>query len=156
MKDLIRLMLLPIQAPMLLVLMGVSTYMGMHWSHRLEGGAPSELLSFTTLIWSAECFQALVIVVICTMPDLLLQQLSMLMAASRVISLVVTLLVVTVGGLYLLHLDVLANVLILASAVLLARLDLLRVRVVPPPLVLASVLTLLVLGGANFGRMIVR
>jgi hypothetical protein len=155
MKDVFRLMLLPIQAPMLLVLVGVSTYMGMHWSHRLEG-APSELLSFTTLIWSAECLQALVIVVLCTMPDLLLERVSRLMAASRVISLVVTLLLVTVGGLYLLHLDVLANVLILGSAVLLARLDLLRVRVVPPPLVLAAVLTLLVLGGANFGRMIVR
>jgi len=28
--------------------------------------------------------------------------------------------------------------------------------VVPPPLVLAGVLTLLVLGGANFGRLLVR
>jgi hypothetical protein len=155
MKDVFRLMMLPIQAPMLLVLMGVSTYLGMHWSQALESGS-SQVQELTTLIWSAECLQALLIVFICTMPDLVIRQVSMLMAASRVVSLVVTLLLVTIGGLYLLHLNVLANVLILGSAVLLARLDLLRVRVVPPPLVLAGVLTLLVLGGANFGRMLAR
>jgi hypothetical protein len=155
MRDLFRLMLLPIQAPMLLVLVGVSTYMGMHWSRAIDSSG-SQVQELATLVWSAECLQALLIVVVCTMPDLLLRQVSTLMAASRVVSLVVTLLAVTIGGLYLLHLNVLANVLILGSAVLLARLDLLRVRVVPPPLVLAGVLTLLVLGGANFGRMIVR
>ncbi|WP_216902116.1 hypothetical protein [Synechococcus sp. CCY 9618] len=155
MRDIFRLLLLPLQAPMLLVLMGVSTYLGMHWSRAMDV-TESQMHGLTTLIWSAECLQALLIVVVCTMPDLMLRQVSMLMAASRVVSLVVTLLAVTVGGLYLLHLNVLANVLILGSAVLLARLDLLRVRVVPPPLVLAAVLTLLVLGGANFGRMIVR
>jgi hypothetical protein len=155
MNDLFRLMLLPIQAPMLLVLMGVSTYMGMHWSRGIDASG-SEVSELTTLVWSAECLQALLIVFVCTMPALVIRQLSILMAASRVVSLVLTLLLVTIGGLYLLHLNVLANVLILGSAVLLARLDLLRVRVVPPPLVLAAVLTLLVLGGANFGRMIVR
>jgi hypothetical protein len=155
MRGLFRLLLLPIQAPMLLVLVGVSTYLGMHWSRALETDG-SQVQELTSLIWSAECLQALLVVVVCTMPELLLRQVSMLMAASRVVSLVVTLLAVTVGGLYLLHLNVLANVLILSSSVLLARLDLLRVRVVPPPLVLAAALTLLVLGGANLGRMIVR
>jgi hypothetical protein len=77
------------------------------------------------------------------------------MAASRVVSLVITLLIVTVGGLYLLHLRVLANVLILASAVLLARLDLARIRVAPPPVVLSVSLTALVLAGAALGRWIV-
>ena len=32
MKALLRLMLLPVQAPMLLLLFVVSTYLGMHWS----------------------------------------------------------------------------------------------------------------------------
>jgi hypothetical protein len=155
MRGLFRLLLLPIQAPMLLVLVGVSTYLGMHWSRALEADG-SKVQELTSLIWSAECLQALLVVVVCSMPELLLRQVSMLMAASRVVSLVVTLLAVTVGGLYLLHLNVLANVLILSSSVLLARLDLVRVRVVPPPLVLAAVFTLLVLGGANLGRMIVR
>jgi hypothetical protein len=86
------------------------------------------------------------------MPDLLLQRISNLMAASRVMSLVISLLIVTVGGLYLLHLAVLANVLILGSTVLLARLDLARVRVAPPPLLLAGGLGVLVLAGAALGR----
>jgi hypothetical protein len=86
------------------------------------------------------------------MPDLLLQRVSSLMAASRVMSLVISLLIVTVGGLYLLHLKVLTNVLILGSTVLLARLDLARVRVAPPPLLMAAVLGVLVLAGAGVGR----
>jgi hypothetical protein len=86
------------------------------------------------------------------MPDLLLQRISNVMAASRVMSLVITLLIVTVGGLYLLHLKVLTNVLILGSTVLLARLDLARVRVAPPPLLLAGALGGLVLAGAGVGR----
>ena len=155
MKYVFRLMLLPLQAPMLLLLVGVSTYQGMHWSHALEADG-SKMQGLTTLLWSAECLQAMVIVFICSMPDLVIRQLSIVMAASRVVSLVVTLLLVTVGGLYLLHLNVLANVLIMSSAVLLTRLDLLRVRVVPPPLLLAGVLALMVLGGANLGRMLVR
>ena len=155
MKDVFRLMLLPLQAPILLLLVGVSTYQGMHWSHALEADG-SKMQELTTLLWSAECLQAMVIVFICSMPDLVIRQLSIVMAASRVVSLVVTLLLVTVGGLYLLHLNVLANVLIMSSAVLLTRLDLLRVRVVPPPLLLAGVLALMVLGGANLGRMLVR
>jgi hypothetical protein len=94
------------------------------------------------------------VVVICTMPLILLRQVSSLMATSRVLSLVMTLLLVTVGGLYLLHLEVLANVLILGSAVMLARLDLVRIQVVPPPLVMAVVFSVLVLGGASFGRVL--
>jgi hypothetical protein len=72
-----------------------------------------------------------------------------------VVSLVVTLLIVTVGGLYLLHLNVLSNVLILASAVLLARLDLLRLRLTPPAVLTALGLSLVVLVGAAVGRSLV-
>ena len=151
MKSLLRLMLLPAQAPMLLLLFAISTYLGMHWSRPITVEA-SELASLGTLIWSAECLQALVVVLVCTMPDLLLRQISSLMAASRVVSLVVTLLLVITGGLYLLHLEVFSNVLILGSAVLLARLDLARIRIQPPPVLLAALLSLLVLGGAGLGR----
>jgi len=151
MKSLLRLTLLPMQAPMLLMLFAISTYLGMHWSRPIELEA-SQLASLGTLIWSAECLQALVVVVVCTMPDLLLRQVSTLMAASRVVSLVVTLLLVITGGLYLLHLEVFSNVLILGSAVLLARLDLARIRVQPSPPLLAILLSLLVLSGAGLGR----
>ncbi|MFM7313502.1 MAG: hypothetical protein ACKO0M_10100 [Cyanobium sp.] len=145
------LIMLPVRAPMLLVLLLISTYLGLHWS-RPGSWADAGLGDDHVLIWSAECLQALVVVLVCTMPDLLLRRLSSTMAASRAASLVITLLLVVTGGLYLLHLDVLSNVLILASAVLLARLDLLRVRVMPPPFVMTGILTLLVLGGITLGR----
>ena len=49
MKDVFRLMLLPLQAPMLLLLVGVSTYQGMHWSHALEADG-SKMQELTTLL----------------------------------------------------------------------------------------------------------
>jgi hypothetical protein len=153
MKSFLRLLMLPLQAPMLLLLLAVSTYLGLHWSRPLVQDE-TQLGALGTLVWSAECLQALVVVVICTMPLFLLRQISSLMATSRVLSLVMALLLVTVGGLYLLHLEVLANVLILGSAVMLARLDLIRIQVVPPPLVMAGVFSVLVLGGASFGRVL--
>jgi hypothetical protein len=104
------------------------------------------------LVWAIECLQAVVVVVVCTLPDLLLRQISSLMATSRVVSLVASLLIVTLLGIYMLHLQMLANVLILGSSVLLARLDLVRVRLVPPPWITVALLVVLVLGGASLGR----
>lgn len=149
--QLLGLVLLPLRAPLLLVLFAISVYLGVHWSlseasQQLSGGL------FAEIFWSIDCLHAVLVVVVCTMPELLLQRVSSLMAASRVISLVFTLLIVTVGGLYLLHLNVLANVLILASAVLLARLDLVRLRMLPPPVVTAVSLSVLVLVGSLVGR----
>lgn len=151
MNTVLSLILLPLRAPLLLLLLLVSTYLGMHWS-RPGAWADAGTSGVTDLIWSAECLQALIVVVVCTMPDLLLQRISSIMAASRVASLVITLLLVVTGGLYLLHLDVLSNVLILSSSVLLARLDLVRLRVVPPPFVMTLILIVLVLGGISLGR----
>jgi hypothetical protein len=144
---LLRLVVLPLRAPLLLLLLAVAVYEGIHWT-----GSATQL----SLAWVLECLQAVLVVLVCTMPELLLQQVSSAMAASRVVSLVVTLLLVTVGGLYLLHLQALTNVMILASAVLLARLDLARIRVSPPPLVLSVSLSVLVLAGAVLGRWLVR
>jgi hypothetical protein len=147
--------LLPLRAPLLLLLLAVSVYLGMHW-------AGQELPSETThlglgtalqLYWSVECIQAVVVVVLCAMPELLLRQLSAVMAASRVMTLLVSLLLVTVSGLYLLKLSALADVMILATAVLLARLDLTRIRVVPPPLHGAIALSTYVLVGVWLGRL---
>lgn len=151
MNALLTMLLLPLRAPKLLLLLLISVYLGLHWS-RPDSAVDSGMGSFTTLIWSAECLQAMVIVVVCTIPDLLLRRISTMMAASRALSLVVTLLTVITGGLYLLHLDVLSNVLILGSAVLLARLDLVRLRVVTAPFLMTLFLCVLVLGGVNLGR----
>ncbi len=153
-KSLLALLLLPLRAPLLLVLFGIAVYLGMHWS--LSQEPPQARLLLGHLFWSFDCLHAVLVVFICTMPEVLLQRVSALMAASRVISLVISLLIVTVGGLYLLHLNVLANVLILASAVLLARLDLLRVRMMPPAWITAVLLSVLVLLGAALGRHLVQ
>lgn len=153
MKALFRFLLLPIQAPMLLVLVAVSTYLGLHWSRPLLLGE-SRLSAMAHLVWSAECLQAVLVVILCTLPQMLLSHLSSLMAASRFLTLVVALLGVTVGGLYLMNVQELANVLILASAVLLARLDLVRIRVAASPLLMAVSMALVVLGGVNLGRII--
>ena len=147
----VRLLLLPLRAPLLLLLFGISVYLGLHWgvsdANRTLASGP-----WVGMFWSIDCLHAVLVVFVCTMPDLLLQRVSNLMAASRVVSLVVTLLIVTVGGLYLLHLNVLTPALILASSVLLARLDLLRVRMLPPPLIAALSFSALVLLGAWLGR----
>ena len=149
----LRLLVLPFRAPSLLLLFGVAVVMGNHWS-LLQAEQIESLGIDVQLFWIVEVLQAVVLVVICTMPDLILRQLSLLMASSRAISLVVVLLLVITAGLYLLHLSLLADVLILASAVLLARLDLTRIRVVPPPAVMAMVLGLILLGGIWIGQQI--
>ena len=95
----------------MLVLVAIAVYEGLQWSQPLQGVVPSGMSQLSSLFWSLDCLHALLVVVVCTMPDLLLQRISNLMAASRVMSLVISLLIVTVGGLYLLHLKVLTNVL---------------------------------------------
>jgi len=151
MRRLLLLLLLPLRAPMLLLLAGVSVYLGLHWVDPQAGGLNSTN-DFAPLFWSAQCVQALLVVVFCCMPDLLLRRFSVMLAASRVVTLVATLLLVTIGGLYLLHLEVFSNVLILAASVLLVRLDLVRIRLAPAPGLLALLLAGVVLVGANLGH----
>jgi hypothetical protein len=151
MSSFLRYLVLPFRAPMLLILLLVSAYLGFDWS--LSPPAMATRESMADLVWAMESVQAVMVVVICTVPDLLLRQLSSMMASSRVVSLVAALLLVTVFGIYLLHLEMLANVLILGSSVLLARLDMVRVRLVPPPFLTVVLLVVLVLGGATLGRL---
>jgi len=150
-RQILGLLLLPFRAPLLLLLFGIAIYLGMHW-RLTEGHVTVAEGALLELFWTVDCLHAVLVVFICTMPEGFLQRVSSLMAASQVVSLVVTLLIFTVGGLYLLHLNVLTNVLILASALLLARLDLLRLKLMPPPLVLAIVLSVVVLLGSAVGR----
>jgi hypothetical protein len=98
-----------------------------------------------------ECLQALLVVVVCTIPDVLMHQLSTMMAYSRVVSLVGSLLLVIAGGLYLLHLAVFSSVLILACSVLLVRLDLVRAEMVLPRWITIILLSLVVMLGVFLG-----
>ena len=86
------------------------------------------------------------------MPDLLIRRVSLLMASSRSMTLLVTLLVVIGAGIYLLRLNVLTDVLIIASALLLARLDLVRVGLVATPLRSMLLLGTLLFGGVLLGH----
>jgi hypothetical protein len=148
--NLLRYALLPVRAPMVLLLFGVSTYLGSRWSHTLDPQVFGNGL-YRNLLLSVECLQALLVVVVCNIPDILMHQLSTMMAYSRVVSLVGTLLLVIAGGLYLLHLSVFSSVLILACSVLLVRLDLVRADMVPPRLMVILILGMVVMLGIFFG-----
>ena len=82
--------------------------------------------------WVLSLSQVVIVVSFCTLPELVLRQISLFMAASKALTLVVTLLVVVVGGMYLLYMPGFADLLVLTAALLLARLDLVRLRVWPP------------------------
>ena len=94
------------------MLFGVSLFLGHHWAIQDTWLAEAHQMS-VDVFWTIELIQAFVVVVVCTMPDLLLRQLSLLMASSRVLSLVVTLALVITVGLYMLSLSLLSDVLIL-------------------------------------------
>ncbi|MCU0528321.1 MAG: hypothetical protein MUD04_02260 [Cyanobium sp. Prado107] len=149
----LRLLLLPLRAPLLLVLVGVAVYVGTSW--HLAEPKTHGLLGLLGWVWSLDALHTLLVVVVCCMPVRLLRGITGLMATSQVVTLVLTLLIATLTALYLLRLHVLSRVLILGSAVLLARVDLARVRVVPPPLVLSFSLGLLVLVSGATGRWLV-
>ncbi|MFL0780625.1 MAG: hypothetical protein AB8E74_01430 [Prochlorococcus sp.] len=145
----LRFLALPFRAPLVTVMFGVAILMGNHWSiiQSQHGLDPQ-------LFWCVEVVQVVVIVFLCTMPDLLMRQVSMLMAISRAISLVIILLLVILGGLYLLRLSILSDVLILASSVLLARLDLARINVLPSPAITSMTLGGILLSGIWLGQLL--
>ena len=86
----LRLLVVPFRAPSLLLLFGVAVVMGNHWS-LLQAEQIDSLGIDVELFWIVEVLQAAVLVVVCTMPDLILHQVSLLMAANRAISLLVVL-----------------------------------------------------------------
>ena len=149
----LQLLSLPVRAPLLTVLFLVAVVLGNH-GQVVQPGFTSLYGVSAAWFWCLVLLQAQVVVVFCTIPDLLLRQVSLLMASSRVMTLVVTLLVVITGGIYLLKLNVLTNVLILASALLLARLDLIRIGVQPAAGICLIVMSLVVIGGIFAGTLL--
>jgi hypothetical protein len=151
---LLRLLALPLRAPLVLLLVAVAAYIGTSW-RVLPPPPGAGLLAVLGWFGSFDALQTLLVVVVCSMPLRLLRGVTGLMAASQVMTLVLTLLIVTVAAIYLLRLEVLSRVLILGSAVLLARVDLARIRVVPPPLQLSLGLSGLVLASCALGRWLI-
>jgi hypothetical protein len=156
----LRLLLLPFRAPMLLVLLLVSAYLGFSWTNLAPQvvelpwlpGNGDHVRLLRDLIMPLECLQAIAVVVICTVPDLVLRELSFFMARSKVLTLITTLFLVITGGVYLMHLNVLTDVLLLGASVLLARLDLIRLRLPMNPFGVATGLSALVLAGVWLGH----
>ena len=142
---LLRLLSLPFRAPLITVLFFVAVVMGNQWAF----AAPEMLL-----LRGFDLLQLLVLLVICTMPDLLLRRVSLLMASSRAMTLLITLLIVIGSGLYVMRLNVLSDVLIIASALLLARLDLIRIGIRPTPRLSMLLLGSVLLGGVALGHLL--
>ncbi len=146
-----ELLKLPLRAPMFSVLFVVAVVMGHQWSMAQMQLLHSPTISLELLI-AAELFQLVAVLVICTMPELLMQRISMVMASSRVMTLLVTLLSVIVLGIYLLRLNLLSELLILASALLLARLDLVRLGVMTSPQRSLLLLGFVLVAGIGLGH----
>jgi len=142
---------LPLRAPLLIVLFGVSAVMGHQWTLLSSRFSASSGLPLP-LLFGLEVLQLLLVLILCTMPDLLMRRVSLLMASSRSMTLLVTLLVVIGAGIYLLRLNVLTDVLIIASALLLARLDLVRIGLDATPVTSILLLGTLLFGGVVFGH----
>ena len=111
----------------------ISFYLGVHWGFEQDvlRGNGIDATMVDEAYWVFNLAQVFVITLFCTLPDLVLRQLSLFMAASKVLTLVLTLFLVVVGGMYLLYLPGFSELLVLASALLLARLDLVRLRIWP-------------------------
>ena len=151
--DLVRWLSLPLRAPLLIVLFGVAVLMGHQWTLLAPQVSQTSDLPLQWLLW-LEALQLLLVLILCTMPDLLMRRVSLLMASSRSMTLLVTLLVVIGAGIYLLRLNVLMDVLIVASALLLARLDLVRVGMDATPTLSILLLGSLLFGGVLLGHCI--
>ena len=142
---------LPLRAPLLILLFGVSAVMGHQWTLLAPRFSSSSGLPLP-MLFGLEVVQLFLVLILCTMPDLLMRRISMLMASSRSMTLLVTLLLVVGAGIYLLRLNVLSDMLIIASALLLARLDLVRVGLDATPLTSILLLGSLLFGGVVFGH----
>ena len=142
---------LPLRAPLLIVLFGVSAVMGHQWTLLSPRFSASSGLPLP-LLFGLEVLQLFLVLILCTMPDLLMRRVSLLMASSRSMTLLVTLLVVIGAGIYLLRLNVLTDVLIIASALLLARLDLVRIGLDATPMTSILLLGTLLFGGVVLGH----
>ena len=145
-----ELLKLPLRAPMISVLFVVAVVMGHQWSMAQMQLLHSPTISLELLI-AAELFQLMAVLVICTMPELLMQRISLVMASSRVMTLLVTLLTVMLSELFV-EANLLSELLILASALLLARLDLVRLGVMTSPQRSLLLLGFVLVAGIGLGH----
>ena len=116
----LRWLTLPARAPMLILLALISVYLGAHWGLLQEDirSSVADQSLVDEAYWVLSLSQVVIVVSFCTLPELVLRQISLFMAASKALTLVVTLLVVVVGGMYLLYMPGFADLLVLTAALL--------------------------------------
>ena len=86
--------------------------------------------------------------------SLVMRQFSLLIAYSRFMTLVVNLFVVVTVGIYVLFLNLLSDLLVLTSAVLLARLDLARIGISLRPSTSGLLMAVIVFSGIGLGHLL--
>ena len=140
-----------IKAPFIGVLFLVGILMGNYLSitqHKLEQSGDNSFEYF----WIMQFLKLLIVVIVSTSPELLLRYLSRLISSSRVMSLIITLLLVITLGIFMLKLNLLIDMLILSSSLLLARLELEKNGLSLHPFWGMFLLASLVISGAIIGH----
>ena len=150
---LLRLLSLPVRAPFLTLLFCVAVVLGNHWNLVQPLFSNARGIS-SAMFWSLELLQVFAVVVVCTIPSLVMRQFSLLMAYSRFTTLMVNLLVVVTVGIYVLFLNLLSDLLVLASAVLLARLDIARIGISLRPSTSVLLMAFIVFTGIGLGHLL--
>ena len=150
---LLRLLSLPVRAPFLTLLFCVAVVLGNHWNLVQPLFSNARGIS-SAMFWSLELLQVFTVVVVCTIPSLVMRQCSLLMAYSRFTTLMVNLLVVVTVGIYVLFLNLLSDLLVLASAVLLARLDIARIGISLRPSTSVLLMAIIVFTGIGLGHLL--
>ena len=150
---LLRLLSLPVRAPFLTLLFCVAVVVGNH-GHLVQPLFSNARGISPAMFWSLELLQVFTVVVVCTIPSLVMRQFSLLMAYSRFMTLMVNLLVVVTVGIYVLFLNLLSDLLVLASAVLLARLDIARIGISLRPSTSVLLMAIIVFTGIGLGHVL--
>lgn len=132
----------------------ISFYLGAHWGFEQDGlrGNGIDGTMADEVYWFFNLVQAFVVIFLCTVPDLVLSYLSLLMGASKVLALVATLLFVVLVGMYLLYIPG-NDFIVLGSVLLLARLDLTRLRIWPSSWLALFSFTVYIMFFITYGEM---
>ncbi|MCY4054988.1 MAG: hypothetical protein OXF25_08270 [Cyanobacteria bacterium MAG CAR3_bin_5] len=146
-----------LRTPTVLLVLALLFYFGHLWTLRAANTPllPLNASNSARLYWLFIMAQLQYLVLLCTMPGLVLRRLTMPITTSRFVSFLVVFPVGLLGVAGLIHLQALGHGLILAAALLLARLDLTEADLYPAPArawLITNLLSLLMVSlGAGLG-----
>ncbi len=151
----LKLLLLPIRAPMITLLGLISFYLGANWGFEQDvlRGSGIDATIVDKAYWIFYLAQVFVVILFCTLPDLVFGQLTLFMGASKFLALALALLFFVLVNMYLWYKPG-NDLTILASALLLARLDLARLRIWPSSWLALFGFTVFVMFFITYGEMV--